>query len=90
MTRQDHKSLPPSLAPRGLKREIAAAFVGLSPTGFDAARRQGKYPAPTLPGGCYDRILLERAMDNLSGIAPETEAPGALDLWRQNRGPHSA
>ena len=73
------------VVPRGLSRHEAAAFVGLSPTAFDNARREGKYPNPTLPGKRYDRSLLEKAMDNLSGLATDSIQP-ALDKWRTSRG----
>jgi hypothetical protein len=56
------------LEPRGLPRAEAAAYVGLSPSAFSAARREGKYPNPTLPGGRYDRRLLDEVMNRLSGI----------------------
>ncbi|MEH2564095.1 hypothetical protein [Bradyrhizobium sp. AZCC 2289] len=75
----------PSIIPRGLNRIQAAALTGLSPTGFDKARREGKYPGPTLPGGKFDRTLIERTMDRLSGIDKEETPSSALDAWR-NRG----
>jgi hypothetical protein len=56
------------LEPRGLSRTEAASYVGLGLSGFDAARREGKYPNPTLPGGRYDRRLLDEVMNRLSGI----------------------
>ena len=56
------------LEPRGLSRIEAAAYVGLSPSAFSAARREGKYPNPTLPGGRYDRALVDQAMDKHSGM----------------------
>jgi hypothetical protein len=56
------------LEPRGLPRAEAAAYVGLSPSAFSAARPEGKYPNPTLPGGRYDRRLLDEVMNRLSGI----------------------
>ena len=69
---------------RGFDRREAAAFVGLSPQAFDKARRENKYPPPTLPGGRYDRRLLNSMMDRLSGIRDEPDAP--LDAWRKGRG----
>ena len=75
-----------ALAPRGLSRCAAAARAGLTPSGFDKARRDGKYPAPTLPGGRYDRRLLDEAMDRLSGIRGCEETVTALDAWRKSRG----
>jgi hypothetical protein len=80
-----YDALPLGLVPRGLTREAAAAFVGLSPSAFDKARMQGKYPAPTLPGNRYDRLLLEQAMNALSGITSECEAANPLDTWRATR-----
>lgn len=81
------------LEPRGLTREEAAAYVGLGARSFDDARKAGHYPAPTLPGGRYDRILLDRAMDNLSGVAPAAPSPPADETaktdymkWKEKRG----
>jgi hypothetical protein len=74
--------------PRGLSRTQAAALTGLSPTAFDRARREGKYPSPTLPGGKYDRTLIERSMDRYSGIDDEDTPASALNAWR-NRGSRS-
>jgi hypothetical protein len=69
---------------RGLTQKQAAAIAGLSVSSFKKARREGKYPRPTLPGKRYDRRLLEAAMDRLSGI----EATGGstpLEKWREVR-----
>jgi hypothetical protein len=76
---------PPAIPPRGLSRTQAAAYVGLSPSAFDAARRAGIYPNPTLPGGRYDRQLLDEVMSRLSGIALKSEGVSALDWWRAAR-----
>jgi hypothetical protein len=84
-----YNALPPGLAPRGLTREAAAAYVGLSPAAFDKARLENKYPGPTLPGGRYDLVLLELAMDRLSGILTASEAASPLDAWRRSRGARS-
>jgi hypothetical protein len=73
------------MIPRGLTRGAAAAFVGLSPNGFARARRDGKYPAPTLPGGRYDRLKLEEAMNSLSGLIDERVVSKPLDSWRSGR-----
>jgi hypothetical protein len=84
-----YNALPPGLTPRGLTREAAAAYVGLSPAAFDKARLENKYPGPTLPGGRYDLVLLELAMDRLSGILTASEAASPLDAWRRSRGARS-
>ena len=39
-------SLPPTLAPRGLCREAAAQYVGISPAKFDEMVRDGRMPGP--------------------------------------------
>ena len=77
--------LPPGLVQRGLTLEQAAAFVGLSKSGYRKRRQIGDYPGPTLPGKRYDRQLLEAAMDRLSGIGKEPEASAPLDDWRATR-----
>src|SRR6476646_11655978 len=38
--------LPQSLSPRGLSREQAAAYVGISPSLFDALVKYGRMPVP--------------------------------------------
>lgn len=43
--------LPPSLAPIGLSREEAAAFVGISATLFDRLVAGGAMPEPRLLAG---------------------------------------
>lgn len=78
-----YEMLPPQLRPRGLTRGGAAAYAGISPTQFDQARKNGKYPNPTLPGERYDLRALEIAMNKLSGIE-ECEA-NALDAWRKKK-----
>jgi hypothetical protein len=80
------RALPSSLAPRGLHREAAAEYVGLSRSGFDQARARGDYPKPTLPGGRYDVRSLDLAMDRLSGILTEGEAQTPLEAWRAKSG----
>jgi hypothetical protein len=87
MARYD--ALPSGLVPRGLTREAAAAYTGLSPVAFDKARLEQKYPNPTLPGGRYDLMLLQVAMNRLSGILTESEATSPLDAWRMSRGARS-
>jgi len=84
-----YDALPPGLVTRGLTREGAAAYVGLSPPAFDKARLEQKYPGPTLPGGRYDLLLLRVAMNRLSGLLTETEAANPLDAWRMTRGGRS-
>jgi hypothetical protein len=71
------------LEPRGLSREAAAAYVGLSLSSFDTARRAGDYPRATLPGNRFDRLLIDKAVDKLSGM--KEHAPDPLEEWRAKR-----
>lgn len=83
-SRSRHDKSSFDLHPRGITRKEAAAFVGLSPSAFDAARARGEYPGPTLAGRRYDKKLLDRALDRLSGIA-DGALPTDLDTWRARR-----
>ena len=74
-----------SITPRGLTRKQAAAFHGLSVSGFDKGRREGKIPGPTLPGGRYDLQLLQTSMDRLSGIVAENTNSSLLEAWKRTR-----
>ena len=74
-----------TLTSRGMNSKQAANFYGLPMSSFQKAKRDGKIPGPTLPGGRYDRRLLEMEMDRLSGIS-ESEMLSPLDEWRGRHG----
>lgn len=61
--------LPFSLAPRGLSREQAAAYVGVSRTKFDEMVRDGRMPKPKRVDGrvIWDRLRLDEAFAALPG-----------------------
>lgn len=61
--------LPQSLAPRGLSRERAAAYVGVSPTLFDAMVSDGSMPGPKRYHArtIWDRASLDEAFAALPG-----------------------
>lgn len=66
MTRHaDHRDR--AYAPRGLRRDAAADWVGMSPTKFDELVRDGLMPRGKLVRGCrvWDRYLLDSAFENL-------------------------
>jgi predicted DNA-binding transcriptional regulator AlpA len=66
MARQNN--LPPSLSPRLLKREAAAAYVSVSPTKFDEMVQDGSMPKPKRLNGrrkAWDVRALDAAIDNL-------------------------
>lgn len=56
-----------SWVPRGLRRDDAARYVGLSPSKFDELVTSGIMPKPQLISGCvvWDRQKLDTAFDNL-------------------------
>ncbi|MGC2223368.1 MAG: hypothetical protein WA624_13910 [Methylocella sp.] len=59
--------LPPSLPPRGLSRTEAAAYIGVSPTLFDAMVADGRMPRPKRINArtVWDRLKLDAAFDAL-------------------------
>lgn len=63
MTRQPKNVLPPSLAPRGVSREEAAAYVGVSASLFDVLVKDGRMPGPKRINArtVWDRVQLDAA-----------------------------
>jgi len=61
-------SLHPNLAPRGLRRQAAAEYIGVSPTKFDDLVKQKRMPAPREIDACrvWDQRELDVAFDNLA------------------------
>jgi predicted DNA-binding transcriptional regulator AlpA len=57
--------------PRGLRRDAAAGYVGISPTKFDELVADGRMPKPFTVDSCviWDRWALDRAIDELSSGA---------------------
>lgn len=58
-----------SLAPRGLSREIAAAYIGVSPSLFDIMVADGRMPGPKIINRrrIWDRTRLDLAFAALPG-----------------------
>jgi hypothetical protein len=63
MTKQPKNVLPQSLAPRGLSREQAAAYVGVSPSLFEMLVKDGRMPGPKRINArtVWDRLQLDEA-----------------------------
>ena len=59
--------LPRSLAPRGLSRVQAAAYVGTGPTKFDEMVKDGRMPKPKRVDGrtIWDRFRLDESFEEL-------------------------
>jgi len=66
-----YTSLPPTLAPRGLCREAAAQYVGISPVTFDMMVADGRMPGPKQIGTrkVWDIRALDIAFDRLPDTA---------------------
>jgi predicted DNA-binding transcriptional regulator AlpA len=63
-----HNALPPTLAPRLIGREAAAAYVNISPTTFDEMVKDGTMPRPKRLKGrrkAWDVRSLDAAVDAL-------------------------
>lgn len=58
-----HDVLPASLAPRGLSRVVAAAYIGISPSKFDEMVKDGRMPKPKRIDGrtVWDRLQVDIA-----------------------------
>ena len=69
--------LPHSLAPRGLSREQAAAYIGVSPSLFDILVKDGRMPAPKRINSwtVWDRLQLDEAFTAI----PSNDA--AVNPW---------
>jgi len=65
--RQD--ALPKSLPPIGLSREIAAAFIGVSPSKFDEMVKDRRMPKPKQIDSrrVWSRTAIEKAFAALPG-----------------------
>lgn len=61
--------LPVSLAPRGLSRAQAAAYIGVSPAKFDELVKDGRMPAAKRIDArtVWDRVSLDEAFSALPG-----------------------
>ncbi|KPF84494.1 hypothetical protein IP70_15850 [alpha proteobacterium AAP38] len=62
-----HARLPPNLAPRGLSRTEAAAYIGVSPSKFDQMVGDRRMPKPKRLDGrvVWDRMAIDRAFEAL-------------------------
>lgn len=72
-------ALPPTLAPRLINREAAAAYVNVSPNTFDALVKAGTMPPPVKLTGrrhAWDVRKLDAAIDNLP-----VDGVGDDDSW---------
>lgn len=68
--------LPTSLAPRGLSRPVAAAYIDVSPTKFDEMVEDGRMPKPKRVDArkIWDRHQLDQAFSALPSDGGADEA----------------
>lgn len=73
--------LPLSLPPRGLCREIAAAYIGVGGTKFDQMIKEGAMPKPRIHGGrrLWDRSELDLAFSELPHAGEKQECQNPWD-----------
>lgn len=73
--------LPINLPPRGLSREMAAAYIGVSPSTFDKLVGAGQMPSPKRIGGrrVWDKAALDSAFDRLPGGGEEVPIRNSWD-----------
>lgn len=78
-----HYPLPPSLPPRGIRREAAAAYVGVSPRKFDEMVQDGRMPPAKKIDGArvWDIRRLDLAFDKLPDNGPSADAEDAAGEW---------
>lgn len=67
--------------PRGMRRAVAARYLGISPSHFDAQRRAGAIPEPRKMLGVelYDRHELDLLFDDSATIASNDDNDS--DYW---------
>jgi hypothetical protein len=65
---------------RGMTRAEAAKYCRLSRDGYDVWVKRGLVPPPIPGTNRYDRKALDRALDKLSGLAPDSPE-SKLDQW---------
>lgn len=72
-------ALPTNIPKRGLCREEAAEYIGVSPGTFDMQVRDGVMPKPIDLAGkrlVWDRAAIDHRLDILSGLAQDSARGG--------------
>lgn len=75
------KHLLPNLPPRGLSREEAARYVGVSPTKFDQMVVDGRMPNPRRIDGrkVWDLRMVDELFDRLP--IEDRQEPNEVNVW---------
>lgn len=72
-----HHALPPNLPPRGLSRDAAAEYVGVSASTFDLMVRDHRMPAPRMINA--RRVWDVRALDAAFAAVPTADGVAEID-----------
>ena len=81
MKKMPKRAITAQLPPRGLTRDAAAAYCGLSPQGFDDWVKRGVVPGPIPGTQRWDRKAIDLALDRASGLAIVKDS--AFDDWKR-------
>lgn len=78
------QGMPLGIAPRGLSRTVAAAYIGISPSLFDDMVKDKRMPTPRLINTrtVWDRVELDQAFEEL----PKKADVNPFDLLEVGRG----
>jgi predicted DNA-binding transcriptional regulator AlpA len=72
------------IAPRLLTRQQAAAYCGLSVSGFSQWVKTGRLPGPIRGTIRWDRKAIDAGLDQASGLEA-TLQPSPLEEWKARR-----
>lgn len=83
-------ALPAGILPRGLTRDQAAAYLGLTPRQFTVRVRNGFYPGPMPGSSNWDRAALDARLDEAAGLVraptPAGSAEAEYEAWKTRSG----
>lgn len=82
MKADNDNKLPRNLAPRGLSRVYAAAYIGVSPSLFDMMVKDGRMPRPKNINSrtVWDIRRIDKAFEEL----PSEDPNDVTDEWAVN------
>jgi predicted DNA-binding transcriptional regulator AlpA len=78
---ESSRVLPPSLPPLGLRRVVAAEYVGVSPSLFEEMVRDGRMPQPKRVNS---RVIWDRREIDLAFAALPSQAANDNNPWDEN------
>lgn len=79
--REGRNLLPAGCMPRGLRREQAAQYVGVSASKFDEMVKDGLMPRAKKFGGCV--VWDVRALDGAFEALPDADARPTASSWAE-------